>query len=334
MKRFTALAAAIILCLSFLTSCAKDDGIPDGMKLASRTDEPFKLYVPEEMTINTDSGISSAFGYIPEKFIISARYFTPADTDMTLEQYMQYCAEGYADSLDTFEWKSTDAAVLSGVDSLKMSYTAKIDGIDYTCTQISVKHKGDMVSLNFYLPTASVNDENIQVINNIASAFVLCDKPEPVNDEMVDKNTPQGMKIASGDKLEYRLYVPKNWICSSESGKSEAYYPESEKSNVTVTSFSPDGEMSAADYIAECEEKYAESIKGYTFIEKTDTKVAQKDAISLVFGANYDNINFKIMQVTFVFNGMVYSITYTSTAEQFDSHLEDVEKIISEFTFR
>lgn len=333
MKRFTALAAALILCLMCLVSCQKEDSVPDGMKLASRADEPFKLYVPDEMTINTDSGLSSAFVTSPEKFIISARYYTPADATMTLEQYMQYCAEGYADSLVSFELKSIDTAVLSGADALKMSYSAKIDGLDYSCSQVSVSHKGDMVSLNFYLPVASV-DRYAEVVGDVTSAFVLCDKPEPQNDELVDKKTPEGMKIASGDKLEYRLYVPKSWICHSESGKSEAYYPESERSNVTVTSFSPEGAMSAAEYIAECEKKYAESIKGYSTVEKADTKVAGKDAISLTFTSSYDGISFKIKQVTFVYSGMVYSITYTSTSERFDSHLADVDKIIAEFTFR
>ena len=333
MKRFTALAAALILCLLCLVSCQKDGEVPDGMKIASHADEPFKLYVPDEMTINTDSGISSAFVTSPEKFIISARYYTPADANMTLEQYMQYCAEGYADSLDSFELKSIDSAVLSGADALKMSYSAKIDGVDYSCSQMSVSHKGDMVSLNFYLPVAFI-DRYAQVMSDVTAAFILCDKPEPKNDELVDKKTPEGMKIASGEKLEYRLYVPKSWICFSESGKSEAYYPESERSNVTVTSFSPNGEMSAAEYIAECEKKYAESIKGYSLVEKADTKVASKDAVSLTFTSSYDGISFKIKQVIFVHNGMVYSITYTSTAERFDSHLADVDKMIAEFTFR
>ena len=75
-------------------------------------------------------------------------------------------------------------------------------------------------------------------------------------------------------------------------------------------------------------------VKGYSLVEKADTKVASKDAVSLTFTSSYDGISFKIKQVTFVHNGMVYSITYTSTAERFDSHLADVDKMIAEFTFR
>ena len=73
MKRIIALFTALLLITVALTSCKKAGNAPDGMKLASLEGEPFKLYVPEAMTLNLDSGISSAFSYIPEKFIISAK---------------------------------------------------------------------------------------------------------------------------------------------------------------------------------------------------------------------------------------------------------------------
>ena len=45
-------------------------------------------------------------------------------------------------------------------------------------------------------------------------------------------------------------------------------------------------------------------------------------------------MNVTVKQVSFIYGEMVYSITYTAKSELFDSHLEDVDKIISEFTFR
>ena len=101
-------------------------------------------------------------------------------------------------------------------------------------------NKGDIVSLNIYVPTDSVETCK-EFTELIVSSFLLCDKPEHVGDEVVDDKTPEGMKIASDDSIEYRLYVPKSWICKSDSGKSEGYYPESARSNVTVTSFSTSG---------------------------------------------------------------------------------------------
>ncbi|MBE6531461.1 MAG: DUF1795 domain-containing protein [Ruminococcaceae bacterium] len=333
MKKFIALVLALMLCTLLLSSCGDREEVPKGMLLASVSGEPFKLYVPEQMTVNTESGISSAFAYVPEKMIISARYFTPS-ADMTLAEYIDYCAQGYASSLASFELKSRDAAVLAGLDAIKMTYTAKIDDTDYTCTQISVLHKGDMVSLNFYIPTESV-ENHASTITSVSDVFVLCDRAEHGGDEFVDKKTPDGMKIASHKNLEYRFYVPKNWICDSESGRSEAFYSESERSNVTVTSYSPDTATSLGDYIASIKESYAASISGYELIEeKGDIFVAGRSAISLTFKANYDGVEYHIKQVVVLYSDMFYSITYTATANNFGLHIEDVDRMISVFTFR
>lgn len=334
MKKIIAVLTAIIFLVLPLSACSSKESVPKGMQLASAEGEPFKLYVPEGMNVNIDSGISGAFVHNPEKIVISARYYTPADSEMTVSEYITYCEQGYAESLTEFVVVSHDPAVLAEKDAIKLVYTAKIDSVDYTCTQYTVLHKGDMVSLHFYIPTDAVASY-ADVTNAVTSNFVLCDKAEPKNDEFVDKKTPDGMKIASHDKIEYRFYVPMSWICDSESGISEAYYPESEKTNVTVTSYSPDGDLSAAEYIALCEEEYKTAVSGYELIEKTDGfEVAGRDALSITFKANYDGIDYKIRQTTFMYNKMIYSITYTATDAAFDLHTEDLEQMISEFSFR
>lgn len=333
MKRFTALIIAVLLlCPLVLTSCAKEE-VPDGMKLASIEGEPFKLYVPDAMTLNLESGISSAFSNIPEKFMISARYYTPSNAEMTLDEYMQYCAESYAESLDSFNMTSLEAAVLSGVDAKRMSYTTKFDSVNYSCEQFTVLYKGDMISLNFYIPSHSA-EKYAESVNNIASVFTLCDKAEPINDEVVDKKTPDGMKIASNDVVEYRLYVPKSWVCNSKSGVSEAYYPESQKTNVTVNSYIPEEVKDIEGFSALCEENYKKSINGYELISKEALTVANKNAVALTFSANYGGVTYKIRQVSLIYNELAYSIIYTATEENFDLHIDDFNKIVSEFRFR
>ena len=332
MKKITALFCALLLVATCLVSCGVKDDAPKGMVSAYIDGEPFMLYVPEEMTPNTDSGISCAYANVPNRMMVSARYYTPSD-ETTLEQYLNFCAQGYADSLDSFELVSTTATVLSGVNAYRMEYTAKIDDLDYTCTQTVAFNKGDIVSLNIYVPTESVETCK-GFVEMIVDEFLLCDKPEHYGDEVVDDKTPEGMKIASDNKIEYRLYVPKTWICKSDSGKSEAYYPESARSNVTMTSYSPNGEVSIADYVASCKEEYAKSLLGYALVEETETILAGKSAVSIVFTSNYDGVTYKQRQVILLYGGMFYTLTYTATAENYDLHTEDVEQIISAFTFR
>ncbi len=332
MKKITALLIAFIIILSF-SACGQKDEIPDGMVLASLADEPFKLFVPEKMTLNTSSGISSAFSYSPEKTIVCARYYTPDVQGMTLNDYVSYCVDSYALSIEAFTFVSLSPTVLSGKDALKLVYTAKIDGNDYTCTQFTATHNGDMISLFCYVPT-SVSANFEENLLKIAKEFIICDKPEPINDEYVDKKTPEGMKIASNDKLEYRLYVPKSWICDSQSERSEAYYPESGKTNVTVTSFSPETQITLAEYILSCEDLYAKSLSGYELIDKTETTVDAKEAFAVNFKTAYDGYAIKTRQYFVTYSGLFYTITYTATEENFELHLADLEKIVTEFDFR
>ena len=334
MKKIIAVLTAIIFLVLPLSACSDKEPVPRGMQLASAEGEPFKLYVPEGMNLNLDSGISGAFAHSPEKIVISARYYTPADAEATVSEYIEYCELGYAQSLTEFNIVSHDPAVLAEKDAIKLVYTAKIDSVDYTCTQYTVSHNGDMVSLHLYIPTDAVANY-AEVVTAVTTNFKLCDKAEPRSDEFIDKNTPEGMKIASHDKIEYRFYVPLSWICDSESGISEAYYPESEKTNVTVSAYSPDSPVSAPEYVSLCEEEYKTAILGYELLEKADGfKVANRDALSITFSANYDGVDYKIRQVVFEYNQMIYSITYTATESCFELHTDDLDKMISEFTFR
>ena len=142
------------------------------------------------------------------------------------------------------------------------------------------------------------------------------------------------MKIASSDKIEYRLYVPENWICDSESGNSSAYFDESGKPNVSVTSYIPDGIMSAQEYVDYCKELYEDELSGYVYVGEESATVANKDAIKYSYSAEYGGVRFTVMQTVFVYNDRVYSITYTAPEDTFSSHTDNVEKILDAFRFR
>lgn len=332
-KKIIALTMTLLLLGLSLASCKNRNGVPDGMQEAHLEGEPFCLYVPENWTVNTKSGISSAYSYANDKMIVSARYCAVIDPAETLDAYMIACAEGYAETMKDFYLVSREAALLGGKDARRMEYTVTEDGKGYTCTQISTLHEGLFVSLYFYCLT-DAKDAAAEVFEEIRAAFVLKALEAPANDEVVDKKTPDGMKIASAKTEAHRLYVPKSWICDSESGKSEAYYPESGKPNVTVTIYVPDTSMSIEDYFASCEARYTESLAGYERVATQDRQVAGRRAMSYTYRASYDGMSFRVMQ-TVLSDGMaIYSLTYTALDDRFDAHLADVESILGAFAFR
>ena len=341
MKKIFALILALVILCAALVSCSKGD-TPDGMKSVTLEGEPFVLYVPEGFTDNTASGVSGAYyTSVDNTLMVSARYYTPADKDMDLDGYITYCADSYALSLEGFEKSGkVEGDTLGGADARKLTYYMTSGDVEYRVTQITVKHKGDFISLTFYATNEAMTVyENF--VKEIKENFKLADKTETKGDEVVDKKTPDGMKIASSDIVEYRFYVPKSWVCFSESELSSAYYPESEKTNVTVTSYSPTNEekgMTLDEYYDKCIKEYKKTIKGFpeTVTVKDGLKVAEKDAKSLVFTAEYDGVVYKIRQVMLYSgqNGLFYTFTYTATEQNYELHMADFEAMLKAFTFR
>ncbi len=335
MKKLIAIILALMICAS-LVGCATD-GAPDGMTSATLEGEPFVLYVPEGFIINTSSGISSAYysSVDNNSLTVSARY--TAAGDKTLDEYMEYCANAYAESLEGFEKTAeVSGAMLAGSDARKLAYKMTVDGVDYKAVQITVKYNGDMISLNYYTTGDGMN-VFADLIAEIVENFKLCEKTAQTGDCVTDKKTPEGMKIASSDVVEYRFYVPMSWVCNSESGISEAYYPESEKTNVTVTSFSPSNDITLDEYYADCLEDYEKNIEGFGLVgETTDVTVAEKAAKRFTFIAKYDGVDYKICQVVLWSgqNGLFYTFTYTAVEQNFDLHIADFDAMLGAFIFR
>ncbi len=332
-KKLSALFLVLLLCLTAVSCSSDDEDVPEGMQSATVPGEPFRLYVPESWSLNTSSGISAAYYSSSQKVMVTARYYTPADPSMSLDAYVDLCAEQYAGALTGFEITERSAALLGGENAVRITYKFTDDGMAMTAFQITAFRKGDMISLCGY-SSSDLYENRSSDFNLIIEAFVLCDKEDPNGAEAVDKDTPEGMEIASSDKIEYRFYVPKAWICDAESGSSEAYYPESGKSNVTVTSFAPNMSISIRDYFAQCEAQYATTLPSYERLSEAERTVAGRLAYSYVYRANVDGAEFKIMQTFFTYNEMIYSITYTALTENFDTHLADVEAMLNAFTFR
>ncbi len=329
-KKISALLLALVLCVA-MVACSKD-GAPDGMKNVTIEGEPFVLYVPEAWIDNRSSGISSAYYSSLDNVLVTARYYTPSQ-ERTLDEHAAALSDSYAATLSLFALVSREAAMLGGENAVQLVYTADVGGRSYTYRQMVTLYGGDVVLLTFYCPTDLYEIHN-EEFSAIVEVFALRDKGEVKNDCVTDKKTPEGMKIASSDNMQYRLYVPTSWICNSESGMSEAYYPTSGKPNVTVTAYSPDTEMTAEQYFAACETEYKQKIGGYELLSTADRTVAERAAKCYTYKAKYGETEFTVMQTVLEYNDMMYSITYTALTDSFETYLGDVNTMLDSFIFR
>ena len=340
MKKILSMALVLVMLCTLLSSCKSD--VPEGMKSVTIKGEPFILYVPETFTDNTSSGISSAFyKSVENDLIVTARYQTPKDSNTTLDEYMTLCADSYSKSLEGFEKTSEITGdILYGVDARRLEYKMSEGEVEYKVIQITAKFEGDFVTLNLYL-TGDGESAYSNFIDLIIENFTLVKRTESTPEAVVDKNTPEGMKIASNDVVEYRLYVPSVWVCDAESGLSQAYYPESEKTNVTLTSYSPDTAqkgMPLSDYVNKCIEDYKKTLSGFPEVITitNDLAVAEKEAIGLEFSAEYDGVTYKLRQVMIYAPefDIYYTFTYTATEAKYDEHMADFDAMLAAFCFR
>lgn len=151
-------------------------------------------------------------------------------------------------------------------------------------------------------------------------------------------NTPEGMKDAAVAGAEYHLYVPEGWVLNNESGVSGAYASASERSNVTLTTYLPDAQISAETYFNDvCLPQYQNgSLAGFTLIgdQCADTTLGGLNAKKYVYVYSLGGTDYETMQVVVSTGSMIYNLTYTATAAAYANHLEDVESIIANFVFR
>lgn len=147
---------------------------------------------------------------------------------------------------------------------------------------------------------------------------------------------PDGMQLASGEDVAYRLFVPGGWNLTLDDNVNGAYYSQSDKSSITMTSYYPETNIASVDdYWKACSASYKNVYDNFEAQEEASPLVfGGKNAFKYVFTATIDGTDCKFMQIITVHKNLFYILTYTSTAEKYDLHIEDVNSVISNFIFR
>lgn len=175
-------------------------------------------------------------------------------------------------------------------------------------------------------------------------------------------DAPEGMKLVETESKNYSLYVPDHWSVDMSTGVVSAYASKADQSNISFTGFAVDTvslaeETVVADTGSEEEaksmvdvfwESYSEDFAetfGDTmkYIDENGKEVDDPAPSKTTLGgfaankysytARVTGETYKFMQVVCIEAGYVYILTYTAVTEAFDSHLEDVESVISNFKF-
>lgn len=352
----------ILLCFAMLltlVSCFKgpdtDASVPEGMQIATCAGADYRLYVPTVWNVNTDYGVSGAYYNLATQSTVSAQKYAITEEMKALfakepdashiEIYWkEYCLAplkeyAFGGEVELFEEESK-SVTLHKLNAMQYSYRAKIGGTDLRFLQVI----GEKTDEAFYVLTltadATLYERLVPDMEKIVSCFVLSDTPYEPFDYVkgLDDEAPElnGMKIASGKDVKYRLYVPEDWVIDRNQKIYAAYDPE-DRSSVSVVPYLPDEEeMSVAEYFELC-------AKGMTNTAGEDFRILSQDekidlggrqATVYVYTYRVGQTVYQYKQVIAAYGSMIYSLTYTATPENYEAHLDEVDDIIKAFTFR
>lgn len=153
-----------------------------------------------------------------------------------------------------------------------------------------------------------------------------------------DTEAPAGMKaVESSDDLSYNFFIPKDWIQDLSTGVVSAYYSTGDTSNVSITTYNIDNyEKPLSEYVAEYTVGLEENLGEFTLSEgyPENTLLGGFGAMKLEYTATFSGTGYKYMQILCIYRGNMYVFTYTSNAEKYESHLEEINVMLDNFSFK
>lgn len=151
---------------------------------------------------------------------------------------------------------------------------------------------------------------------------------------------PEGMALLDNEAVDYLFYYPEGWIADRNDGMVSAYVSDKDRSNVSVTTFAASADVTSVEgYLSMGDTTYFDNMRE-TFpdlemlSEGEEISLGGVPAKQYVFTATVAGELYKFRQVIAYRYGYIYMMTYTSTADGFDTHTDEVNSIVKEFKFK
>ncbi len=130
---------------------------PEGMKIASSEDRPYRFFAPESWQINTHTDATAAYASDSDSSNVNVgMYMTSLATETVADHYKRL-EESYKISFSAYTLISDEEITMDGITARKYTYTAVSGGQEYKIVQAIVR-KGEM----FYYVTYTALPENFE----------------------------------------------------------------------------------------------------------------------------------------------------------------------------
>lgn len=147
---------------------------------------------------------------------------------------------------------------------------------------------------------------------------------------------PQGMILACDpEATDYYFFVPKEWTVDMTDTTSAAYYSTNDPSSVSVMVWELEhADSTLDDWWAANEADLPLIFQNYALVSSENLTVDGCYAKRYVYTGDLGQNHYQIMQTGVLKDARVYLLTYTSLADNYASHEEDVNKMLENFLFQ
>lgn len=163
----------------------------------------------------------------------------------------------------------------------------------------------------------------------LALSLVACGKDE------ID--TPPYTQLASDPTVvDFYLFVPDNWTVDISTGTATAYYSINDPTNICATLNQltvVNTEDPYGAYFASFSKQFADVFGDPEGVETSNLLLDGHDARQYVYTAAFGGIEYKFWQVVCIRQGRVYTVTYSSTVENYEKHAADMQEALGNFRF-
>ena len=360
MKKLIIKASAVIILLSIIltafSACTIQrayPGAPEGMRPINEGDEGAILYVPISWTVDTSTGIPTAYFAANDRTTITLTT-VPADIvgEMSAKDYWESFRDTFEAQFSDFKIekeneddKDYTTRIIAEQGSYIYTFSAKITNISYKIRQAVLKNPTTgVVYIITYSTDASVFDRHIDDLNQAYDTFKLVTERIPMEDKTdvllppTDGiNVPDGYTLISGSFVDYMLFVPADWTPTVITGMTSAHAPD--KKTVSVNSMAFQTTITSLDeYWTEHESDLKTTFGELTYLisenKFTDIKLDGYDARCYKYSVVQSGTTYVFNQVILISGGYVYLLTFCADEAEFDSYSSAFNGIVENFKFK
>ena len=167
---------------------------------------------------------------------------------------------------------------------------------------------------------------------------------------------PSGMQLASSEDADYLFYVPADWLIDKSALYSAAYYsPGADATSISVAAYGmsalpvsdtsdAEGETTAAEVSAaeamisgwwkSFEEEFGATFASMEVTATESTALGGMEAVKYSFDATLAGKEYRYIVAATMRGSYIYYVTYTSTPEYYEEHLEALDQVLTHFAFK